>query len=120
MLVPFTTDLLDEYPTRAGASMIYAGALGLASLVNWVMVEQALRRELVYPAARPVLRSFAGPGGLLIPAIFFAAIPLALVSPLAAQLSWLTLLLTRSAIFRQTLSASSDLPARRGRGSGSG
>ena len=104
VLVPFTTDLLDEYSTRAVPSMLYAATLGTAALVNWVMVAQALRRDLVYPAARASLGGFEGRRGLVIPAIFFVSIPLALASPLAAQLCWLTLLIRRSAVFRRALS----------------
>jgi hypothetical protein len=54
-----------------------------------MVVRHAVRRGHTRPDARAVA---AASGTLLPPVIFYASIPVALISPLAAQLMWLGLL----------------------------
>lgn len=88
-LVPFTTDVLDRYASEPAAAIAYALSLGLAGLANWRMIDYALRQDLVRADARSATLPFGGGPALIPPAIFFASIPIALVSPTVAEISWL-------------------------------
>jgi len=89
VLVPFASDLLGTYGEIDVAVITYAAVLGLASLVNVLMIRYALREELVRPADRPATEPFGGLRGLGIPGAFLVSIPVALIDPLAGQLTWL-------------------------------
>jgi uncharacterized membrane protein len=92
VLIPFPTNLLGEYGSRSDPVMLYAFVIGSASLLSWATLRYALSRGHVAPgsepAARDALRGSLGPA-----LVFYASIPVALLSPLAGQLVWLTLLL---------------------------
>jgi uncharacterized membrane protein len=92
VLIPFPTNLLGEYGSRSDPVMLYAFVIGSASLLSWAMVRYALSRGHVAPGSKPAARDALA--GSLGPAlVFYASIPVALLSPLAGQLVWLTLLL---------------------------
>ncbi|MGI8596716.1 MAG: TMEM175 family protein [Thermoleophilaceae bacterium] len=88
-LVPFTTDLLDRYGSEPVAPMLYALILALAGLANWAMIAHALRHGLVRPDVQAATLPFAARRSLIPTGIFLASIPIALISPTAAELSWL-------------------------------
>lgn len=88
-LVPFTTDVLDRYGSEPLAPVLYALTVALAGLANWAMIRHALRRDLVRPEARVATLPFAARRSLIPTAIFLASIPIAPISPTAAELSWL-------------------------------
>ncbi len=94
VLVPFSSDLLGEYGNLSVATMIYAAVLGLAGLLNWLMIRYALRHDLVRADARAATEPFASPGALIISGVFLLSIPVALLSTTAAQLMWLGSLLS--------------------------
>ncbi len=89
VLVPFSSDLLGTYGDESVAPMVYAAILGLAGLVNWMMLRYSLAADHVSSEARKQTEHFAARGGLVTPGIFFASIPVALLSPVAAELMWL-------------------------------
>ena len=89
VLVPFTSDLLGTYGEIDVAVMTYAAVLGLAALVNVLMISYALRQDLVRAADRPATEPFGTLRALATPGAFLVSIPIALLSPLAAQLTWL-------------------------------
>ena len=89
VLVPFTSDLLGTYGEIDVAVMTYAAILGLAALVNVLMISYALRQDLVRAADRPATEPFGTLRALATPGAFLVSIPIALLSPLAAQLTWL-------------------------------
>jgi uncharacterized membrane protein len=92
VLIPFPTELLGDYGRQPDAVILYAFVVGTAALMGWVMVWHMLRREHVREELLADARRIAT--GSLQPAIvFYASIPVALVSPTAAQLVWLALLL---------------------------
>ena len=90
VLVPFSSDLLGKYGDESVAPMVYATILGLAGLVNWMMIRYSLTVGHVSPHARAETLPFGGRLALITPVIFFASIPLALLSPIAAEVFWLT------------------------------
>jgi uncharacterized membrane protein len=92
VLIPFPTNLLGEYGSEADAVVLYAFVIGSAALLGWLMLRSALRVDHVAPAMRSTATEMAG-GGLRAALVFYASIPIALVSPVAAQLFWLALVL---------------------------
>jgi uncharacterized membrane protein len=92
VLIPFPTELLGDFGDRTDAVVLYAAAIGTAALLTALIVRDALRRGLVAPAGRE--RAERMVAGIMVPAlVFYASIPVALLSPLAGQLVWLALLL---------------------------
>lgn len=102
VLVPFTSEVLGDYGDKVQAPVVYALSLGGAALMNWLMVRHALRRELIDPVSRPVAESYGGLYALTIPGIFFVSIPIAFISPIAAEASWLVLFLVRGTLPRKS------------------
>ena len=89
VLVPFASDVLGTYGELDVAVITYALVLGLAALVNVWMIRYALRQDLVRAADRPMTEPFGTLRALATPGAFLVSIPIALLSPLAAQLTWL-------------------------------
>jgi TMEM175 potassium channel family protein len=94
VLIPFPTELLGDFGDRTDAVMLYAAVVGSAALLSWLIVRAAIARGHVHPDVRAEAARQAA--GILRPAIvFYASIPIALLSPAVAQLAWLALLLQR-------------------------
>jgi uncharacterized membrane protein len=93
VLVPFTTEVLGEYGDTSVGVIVYAAVMALASLVNWLMIRHVVSRGHVRPEARERTAHFADLGGLQVPGVFALSIPVALLSPLAAELMWVLLVL---------------------------
>lgn len=89
VLVPFSSDMLGTYGESSVAVMVYATTLGLAATVNALMIRYALSQDLVGAAALSATQPFGSRVALLIPGAFLASIPIALLSPYAAQAVWL-------------------------------
>jgi uncharacterized membrane protein len=87
-LVPFSSDLLGDYGDHPEAVIIYAANLGLLGLVGAVMVRYAFDRGLMLREVQEAWGPHGRPNWVL-PCIFLASIPIALVSTLAAILFWL-------------------------------
>jgi TMEM175 potassium channel family protein len=91
VLVPFPTEILGEYGDRTDAVLLYALVLGTTSLLGWVMLRYTLRRGHVRPDA--LEQAARAAAGSVLPAIvFYASIPVSLLSPGVAQLVWLGML----------------------------
>jgi uncharacterized membrane protein len=92
VLIPFPTELLGDFGSQTDTVIPYAAVVGTASLLSWVMVRHMLRAEHVRPEVLPDAHRIAA--GSLSPAIvFYVSIPVALLSPVVAQLVWIGLLL---------------------------
>jgi uncharacterized membrane protein len=94
-LIPFTTELLSDHGGDAVAPIVYATVIGAAVTVNWLMVRHTLSRQHVRDEARAQTEPFADRGALVTPAVFFASIPVAFLSPTAAEVMWALVLLQR-------------------------
>jgi uncharacterized membrane protein len=89
--LPFPTEMLGSYEGDPAAVAVYAATLALVAASAALMRWHADRAGLLTDAARrEPLWSLA-----LVPGVFLASIPLALVSPVIAQVSWLVLLAAR-------------------------
>ena len=91
VLIPFPTELLGDFGSRPETVILYAFVVGSASLLSWVMVRHMLRHEHVRAELLASAHNIAA--GSLQPAIvFYVSMPIALLSPVVAQLVWLALL----------------------------
>ncbi len=95
VLIPFPAELLGDYGDQRLPVMIYAAVLGAAASLNLVMAHHAVRAGLV--AAEHREATAPGRRFLFIPVVFALSIPVALASPLAAELMWTALILARIA-----------------------
>jgi uncharacterized membrane protein len=92
-LVPFSSDLVDRYGQEPIAAAVFAGTLGLAALVNTIMVRY-IRRHGFAPAADEANR-LGGMVSLTIAVAFLLSIPAAFLSLTLARLIWLSVFLVR-------------------------
>lgn len=92
VLIPFPTNLLGEYGSEPDAVVVYAFVIGSASLLSAMMLRSALDSGHVAPANRAPAMEMSR-GALAAAIVFYASIPVAVVSPLAGQLFWLMLVL---------------------------
>jgi uncharacterized membrane protein len=87
--IPFPTGLLSDQGDASFSVVAYAATLSLTALVAGVTRSYCLRNGLLKPdsrsASEPVSRA------LVVAAIFAISIPIAFVSPSAAEWSWLLL-----------------------------
>jgi uncharacterized membrane protein len=88
-LVPFTSEVLGDYSGATDAVIVYAISIAGVSLTFQAEIVYAYRRGLVHDWATPLEHRFAGPANWLVAAIFLLSIPVALLSPTAAELMWL-------------------------------
>jgi len=95
VLIPFVSDVIGLYGEVATAVIAYAIVLAATAAMNWLIISYGMRRGFVAPAKRREMESFAGIRGLLVVAVFMISIPIALISPLASQITWLLIFLVR-------------------------
>jgi uncharacterized membrane protein len=93
-LIPFVTSLLSDHGTSL-STCLYAGVLVATSLLSTLMWWYASRNPQLMPADVPQsVRREALLSTLLTAAVFALSIVIAIAwSPVAAQLSWLLLIL---------------------------
>ena len=90
-LVPFTSEVLGDYSGEPEGVIVYAASMTGVSLTFGIGIVYAYRRDLVSPEYRGLERRFAGPANFLVPAVFAASIPVALVSTTVATVMWLAI-----------------------------
>jgi uncharacterized membrane protein len=91
--LPFPTAVLGRYGDHRSAVVLYAGSLalaGLASTALWLYAWQAKLADVAPRRGRYLAARTAVPV-----VVFGCSIPIAFLSPAAAQLSWLSLLIVR-------------------------
>jgi len=91
-LLAYATDMLALHDDTSLGVVIYAAALGLIGSVNTLMWFYCRRRGLFRDDVNPGLLRYARVRAPVTPAVFLLSIPIALLSPSAAELSWLSIL----------------------------
>jgi uncharacterized membrane protein len=91
-LMPFTTALMGSYGDQSISAILYAANVGLAALADSHVDKVAFEAGLTAPVGRAEQRSQLWTGRLR-SLVFFLSIPIALLSPTLAQISWISLLL---------------------------
>jgi uncharacterized membrane protein len=91
-LLPFLTSVVGEHGNLSLATAIYAAGLatmGFSSSLLWVY---AVRHRLVAATVTPALARYLTWRGLTVPIVFLLSIPLVFISPVLAQLSWVSVM----------------------------
>jgi len=87
--LPLLASILGSYGALPVATALYAiglAAMGFASAGLWVY---AMRRRLLSPNLSPAFERYVLSRALAVASVFVISIPLAFISPLLAELSWL-------------------------------
>ena len=93
VLIPFATELLGEFSDEAPAVIAYAVVLAAVGLADWLVIRHSVRAGLVASHRRADAARFASRRALAMPGIMVLSIPVALVSPTAAAIMWVSILL---------------------------
>lgn len=101
-IVPFSTDLFDEYSEDALAVAVFGLVMALAALVSWSMTSYSLRRGLVHDHQREATTPRGSLPALWFTAVFALSVPLAFVNVAIAQLMWLATIVLRYPLRRLT------------------
>ena len=96
VLVPFTAELLGDYGAEPLPAALYAAVLAAASALNWLMARHAAHAGLLRPDRQEAVAPWASAGALYIPGVCAVSIPIAFLSPLAAELMWVLLVVGRA------------------------
>jgi uncharacterized membrane protein len=110
--LPFVASALGNYASLPSATAVYAlglSLMGFSSLLLWVY---ALRRHLVVPNMSPQFKRYVALRAGAVATVFIASVPLAFISPLVAQGSWLAISATLFA-FRRRFAPVAPAPAER-------
>jgi uncharacterized membrane protein len=86
--MPFSSGLIGDYGDTSLATIVFATNVALAALADRLSETEARRAGLLQPEAAARMPPFLS-RNLLIPTLFLCSIPIALLSPGLAQLSWL-------------------------------
>ena len=101
-LVPFPTSVLARHGDLSAAPVVYAlFMIGLAALSTLLWVYAALVAGLVAPAVSPDVARRVGYRAAVVPLVFVASIPIALISPFAAEVAWLLIFPVQAVVSRQ-------------------
>jgi uncharacterized membrane protein len=88
VLIPFASNLLGDFGDHTPAVVAYAVVLTAVGLLNWLTVHHCIESGLVMPGAK-LQHDWTS---LVLPAVFAASIPVAIIAPRIATLMWLILL----------------------------
>ena len=101
-VLPFPSDVLGSYGDRAGAVVLYAIAISLASIAAHVMWVYASRRKLLVPGAADDVLDARG-RGFVVAGVFLASIPVAIfVGPREAEYFWILIWPAQAIVRRMT------------------
>jgi uncharacterized membrane protein len=107
-IVPFSTNLYDDYTDVPLAVAVFGLVMGLAALTHWLMAAHTVRRNLVDERYVRHTAPFGSRLALAFTGIFLLSVPVAFVSVKAAQGLWLVTILLRYPLRRLTGTASSS------------
>lgn len=90
-LVPYGTGVLAAYADQSVAVILYAAIVAAMGLANLAMWQYAWNRNLFADRLDPDLFGYLRARGVVVPAVFLASIPVALVSPDGAKYLWIAI-----------------------------
>jgi uncharacterized membrane protein len=91
VLMPFATELIDDYTKESSAAAVFGGLLGVAALVHTAMLHHVHRSQLLRPDAEEPARAVSI--GLAV--VFLVSVPVAFLSTLVAHLIWASAIVMR-------------------------
>jgi uncharacterized membrane protein len=89
--LPLVASILGNYGNLSAATAVYAIGLSLMGFSALLLWTYAVRRRLVVPGMTPQFARYVALRAGAVATVFFLSVPLAFVSPLTAQASWLAL-----------------------------
>jgi TMEM175 potassium channel family protein len=92
-LVPVTSDVLGDFGEESTGVILYAGNLLGLTATFAISIYYSYRAKLFKPEVAEMERRFEGPTTTVIAAVFALSIPVAIVSPAAATVMWLSIFL---------------------------
>lgn len=90
-LLPLPTSVMGEYGEQGIAVVVYAFTIAVIGLIKAAMLAYAHRAGLLVPAVRPHVAGLLA-RGLVVPIVFLASAPIALVGADAAKYCWLAII----------------------------
>jgi uncharacterized membrane protein len=99
-LVPFGTGVIAAYGDQAVAVILYAAIVTAMGLVNLAMWQYAWNRGLFADRLDTDLFGYLRARGAIVPGVFLASIPAALVSPDGAKYLWVAIAVLEVALIR--------------------
>jgi uncharacterized membrane protein len=87
-LLPFTTAVMGAHVTSPVGLILYAVSVAITGLLQWLLWWHAVRKHLIAPDVSPRLISHYRWRGIVAPVVFMLSVPIALVIPTVAPLSW--------------------------------
>jgi uncharacterized membrane protein len=100
-LIPFPTALLGAYGDSIWAVVVYVITLSAAGVIGPLSWIYAARNGLVRPGLSPAYIRLGALRGLSVPVVMFASLPLALIDPLLAEISWFLIIPAQRLISRR-------------------
>lgn len=98
--LPFLNSMLGQHGDLVLPTVIYAVALSLMGLTSTLLWLYALRAHLVATQVTPAIARYATWRGLIMPVIFLASIPIALVAPSIVEALWAVATIAQSILAR--------------------
>jgi uncharacterized membrane protein len=99
-LVPYGTGVLAAYADQSVAVVVYAAIVGAMGLTNLAMWQYSWNQGLFGPRLDPEIFGYLRARGVIVPAVFLASIPVALVSPDGAKYLWIAIAVLEVALIR--------------------
>ncbi len=87
-LLPFASEVMGRWGDTSVGTAVYAALLSAAALAHFAMIRYAVHAGLVDERHTPVTRQYSHGSALILPGLFLLSIPLAFLSPYAAQGLW--------------------------------
>jgi uncharacterized membrane protein len=87
-LMPFSTELLAHYGDLGPGAAVFGATLALAALAHWRMLAHVRKAKLGDELGRDQRSAF-------VTVVFATSVPVALLSPVAAQVMWLATIFVR-------------------------
>jgi TMEM175 potassium channel family protein len=89
--LPFASSMLGGYGNVPLATAVYAVLLSLMGFASYALWMYGVRRRLVNDAVTPAFARYVALRALAVAIVFAVSVPIAFVSPLLAELSWLAI-----------------------------
>ena len=112
-LVSYGTGVLAAYADQSAAVILYAAIVAALSLAHLAMWQYAWSRGMFVDGLDPALFGYLRARGAVVPAVFLASIPVALVSPDGAKYLWIAIAVLEVALNRAWHRPDADLSAGR-------
>ncbi len=99
-LVPYATGVLAAYADQSAAVILYAAIVATMGLANLAMWQYSWNQGMFGQRLDPDIFGYLRSRGAIVPAVFLASIPVALLSPDGAKYLWIAIAVLEAALIR--------------------